>query len=266
MTTAVRPEGPGPVALVTGATSGIGLEITKRLAGLGARVFVCARQQEPLTSLIKELRDAGHEVDGTTCDVSDPAQIKAYVAAAVARYGPVSVLVNNAGRSGGGATAEIADDLWFDVINTNLNSVFLMTKEVLTAGGMRDLDRGRIINIASTGGKQGVVHAAPYSASKHGVVGFTKALGLELARTGITVNAVCPGFVETPMAERVRTHYAGIWGVSEQETHDRITQRVPLGRYVETREVAAMVEYLVSDDAAAVTAQALNVCGGLGNY
>lgn len=127
-------------------------------------------------------------------------------------------------------------------------------------------ERGRIISIASTGGKQGVVHAAPYSASKHGVVGFTKALGLELARTGITVNAVCPGFVETPMAERVRTHYANIWGVTEEETHDRISQRVPLGRYVEVREVAAMVEYLVGDDAAAVTAQALNVCGGLGNY
>ncbi|MGW0466463.1 SDR family NAD(P)-dependent oxidoreductase [Streptomyces sp. NPDC003027] len=261
MTTAVR-----PVALVTGATSGIGLEITRRLAGLGARVFVCARQQEPLTTLIKEERDAGHDVDGIVCDVSDHSQIKAYVKAAVDRFGPVDILVNNAGRSGGGATAEIPDELWLDVINTNLNSVFLMTKEVLTTGGMLGRERGRIISIASTGGKQGVVHAAPYSASKHGVVGFTKALGLELARTGITVNAVCPGFVETPMAERVREHYASIWGVSEQETHDRITTRVPIGRYVETREVAAMVEYLVGDDAAAVTAQALNVCGGLGNY
>lgn len=256
----------GPVALVTGATSGIGLEIAKRLAGLGARVFVCARQEEQLAVSIKELRDAGLEVDGTTCDVSDHGQIKAFVRAAVDRFGPVDILVNNAGRSGGGSTAEIPDELWLDVINTNLNSVFLMTKEVLTTGGMLEKKRGRIISIASTGGKQGVVHAAPYSASKHGVVGFTKALGLELARTGITVNAVCPGFVETPMAERVREHYADIWGVSTQETHDRITQRVPMGRYVETREVAAMVEYLVGDDAAAVTAQALNVCGGLGNY
>ncbi|GHG77715.1 3-oxoacyl-ACP reductase [Streptomyces griseocarneus] len=255
-----------PVALVTGATSGIGLEIARRLAGLGARVYMCARQEDQLAATIKELTDAGHEVDGTTCDVADPAQIKAFVQSAVDRFGPVDILINNAGRSGGGATNEIADELWFDVINTNLNSVFLMTKEVLNAGGMLEKKRGRIISIASTGGKQGVVHAAPYSASKHGVVGFSKALGLELARTGITVNAVCPGFVETPMAERVRGHYSGIWGVSEQEAHDRITTRVPLGRYVETREVAAMVEYLVSDDAAAVTAQALNVCGGLGNY
>nr|WSZ99040.1 3-oxoacyl-ACP reductase [Streptomyces sp. NBC_00857] len=255
-----------PVALVTGATSGIGLEITRRLAGLGARVYICARGQEQLTATVKELQEQGLEVDGTTCDVSKPEEIRAYVRSAVERFGPVGILVNNAGRSGGGATAEIPDELWLDVINTNLNSVFLMTKEVLNAGGMLERKRGRIINIASTGGKQGVVHAAPYSASKHGVVGFSKALGLELARTGITVNAVCPGFVETPMAERVRTHYAGIWGVSEQATHDRISERVPLGRYVEVREVAAMVEYLVGDDAAAVTAQALNVCGGLGNY
>lgn len=255
-----------PTALVTGATSGIGLAIVRRLARLGARVYLCARHQDQVAATVKELTDEGYEVDGTTCDVADPAQIRAFVRAAVDRFGPVDILVNNAGRSGGGATAELADELWFDVINTNLNSVFLMTKEVLTTGGMLANERGRVINIASTGGKQGVVHAAPYSASKHGVVGFTKALGLELARSGITVNAVCPGFVETPMAERVREHYAGIWGVTEQEAHDRITTRVPMGRYVETREVAAMVEYLVGDDAAAVTAQALNVCGGLGNY
>ncbi|TYB47994.1 SDR family NAD(P)-dependent oxidoreductase [Actinomadura chibensis] len=256
----------GPTALVTGATSGIGLEIARRLAGLGARVYVTARRPDGVAGTVKELRDKGGTADGGTCDVSDAAQIRALVADAVDRFGPIDVLVNNAGRSGGGETAEISDELWFDVINTNLNSVFLMTKEVLTTGGMRKRGRGRIINIASTGGKQGVVHAAPYSASKHGVVGFSKALGLELASTGITVNAVCPGFVETPMAERVREHYAGIWGVTEREAHDRITTRVPIGRYVEAREVAAMVEYLVHDDAAAVTAQALNVCGGLGNY
>ncbi|MEU5420542.1 3-oxoacyl-ACP reductase FabG [Streptomyces sp. NPDC001407] len=257
---------PAPVALVTGATSGIGLEITRRLAGLGARTFICARDEARLEAVLKELRAEGLDVDGTVCDVADAEQIRSCVRSAVERYGPIGILVNNAGRSGGGATAEIPDELWLDVINTNLTSVFLMTKEVLTAGRMQEQGRGRIINIASTGGKQGVVHAVPYSASKHGVVGLTKALGLELARTGITVNAVCPGFVETPMAEKVREHYAGIWGVSEEETFDRITNRVPMGRYVETREVAAMVEYLVSDDAAAVTAQALNVCGGLGNY
>ncbi|MEU6714046.1 SDR family NAD(P)-dependent oxidoreductase [Nonomuraea sp. NPDC046802] len=260
------PDTPRPVAVVTGATSGIGLEIATRLTRRGAAVFVCARQAENVAAVVKDLKEQGFEVDGTTCDVSRPDEIRAFVQTVRGRYGAIDILVNNAGRSGGGATAELPDELWFDVINTNLNSVFLMTKEVLTTGGMLAAGRGRVINIASTGGKQGVVHAAPYSASKHGVVGFTKALGLELAKTGITVNAVCPGFVETPMAERVRQHYAAIWGVDEETTKNRITTRVPIGRYVEPVEVAAMVEYLVSDDAQAVTAQALNVCGGLGNY
>jgi ketoreductase len=254
------------VALVTGATSGIGLAITERLAQEGHKVYLCSRHAAGVTETIKSLQDKGFDVDGTTCDVADPEQVKQYVRAAVDRYGPVDILVNNAGRSGGGVTAELADELWFDVINTNLNSVFLVTREALTSGGLSAKQRGRIINIASTGGKQGVVHAAPYSAAKHGVIGFTKALGLELAKTGITVNAVCPGFVETPMASRVRKNYAQIWEVSERDAFERITSRVPIGRYVQVDEVAAMVSYLVSDGAAAVTAQALNVCGGLGNY
>ncbi|WP_256104214.1 3-oxoacyl-ACP reductase FabG [Streptomyces sp. ODS05-4] len=254
------------VALVTGGTSGIGLEVASRLAAGGAAVWVCGRQADAVSATVKELRDQGWEADGSTCDVSRPEELKRLVADVVARYGRVDILVNNAGRSGGGPTAGITDELWNDVLATNLTSVFLLTREVLTAGGMLAAGRGRIVSIASTGGKQGVVFAAPYSASKHGVVGFTKALGLELARTGITVNAVCPGFVETPMAAKVREGYAEVWGVSVDEARDRITTKVPMGRYVQSREVAAMVEYLVGEDAAAVTAQALNVCGGLGNY
>jgi ketoreductase len=244
----------------------MGLEIAQRLGGLGARVYICSRRPGAVADTVKDLQGQGFEVDGHSADVAVREQVGDLVARAVERFGPIDVLVNNAGRSGGGVTAEIDDQLWYDVIDTNLNSVFLVTREVLTAGGMLERGTGRIVNIASTGGKQGVVFGAPYSASKHGVVGFTKALGLELAATGITVNAVCPGFVETPMAERVREHYAGIWGVTEDEAHARISTRVPIQRYVEPREVAAMVAYLVGDDSDAVTAQALNVCGGLGNY
>ncbi|GAB3206824.1 SDR family NAD(P)-dependent oxidoreductase [Nocardia tengchongensis] len=254
------------VALVTGATSGMGLAITESFAAQGISVFICARDQQRLLDTTKRLQDEGHAVDGITCDVRDATQVREYVDAAVDRFGPVDILVNNAGRSGGGETAQIADELWLDVINTNLHSVFFATKAALTAGGMLERGSGRIVNIASTGGKQGVVHGAPYSASKHGVVGFTKALGLELAKTGITVNAVCPGFVETPMAERVREVYSDIWGVDTDEVHARVSARVPIGRYVEPTEVAAMVDYLIGPGAAAVTAQAMNVCGGLGNY
>jgi len=253
-------------ALVTGGTSGIGLAIANRLARTGHRVFICGRDGAAVKNTVEEMRHEGHEADGTVCDVTDVAQIEQLVSATTDRFGPISVLVNNAGRSGGGPTAGIPDELWLDVVNTNLNSVFLLTKRVLTDGGMLSLERGRVINIASTGGKQGVVLGAPYSASKHGVVGFTKALGLELAKTGITVNAVCPGYVETPMAHRVREIYAGIWDISEDEVLDKFNAKIPMGRYVDPEEVAAMVGYLASDEAAVVTAQAMNVCGGLGNY
>lgn len=253
-------------ALVTGATSGIGLAVTRSLAAQGHRVFLCARNAGNVALTVKELRAEGLEVQGTTCDVRSAPQVREFVQAGVEQYGPVDILVNNAGRSGGGVTADIADDLWFDVIDTNLSSVFLTSRDVLSVGGMREKSWGRIVNIASTAGKQGVVLGAPYSASKHGVVGFTKALGNELAKTGITVNAVCPGYVETPMAQRVRQGYAAAWNTSEDEIHDRFRAKIPLGRYSTPEEVAGMVGYLVSDTAASVTAQAINVCGGLGNF
>jgi ketoreductase len=256
----------GLVALITGATSGIGLAAATLLAQLGHRVFLCARNAESVAATVKRLRADGLEVDGIACDVRSVADVRAFVAAAVARYGPVDVLINNAGRSGGGVTADIADELWLDVVETNLTSVFRMTREVLTTGGMRDKSRGRIVNIASTAGKQGVVLGAPYSASKHGVVGFTKALGNELAPTGITVNAVCPGYVETPMAQRVREGYATAYGTDEAAILAEFEAKIPLGRYSSPEEVAGLVGYLVSDSAASITAQALNVCGGLGNF
>ncbi|MFE3718138.1 3-oxoacyl-ACP reductase FabG [Streptomyces cyaneofuscatus] len=255
-----------PAALVTGATSGIGLAVTRLLAAQGHRVFLCARTPETVSSTVKELRAEGLTVDGRAGDVRSQDDVKAVVQAAVDAFGTLDVLVNNAGRSGGGVTADLTDELWNDVIATNLNSVFRMTREVLTTGGMRHKTRGRIINIASTAGKQGVILAAPYSASKHGVVGFTKALGNELAPTGITVNAVCPGYVETPMAQRVRQGYAAAYDTTEDAILTRFQAKIPLGRYSTPEEVAGLVGYLASDTAASITAQALNVCGGLGNF
>jgi ketoreductase len=244
------------VALVTGATSGIGLAVTRTLAEQGYGVFMCARSADDVRRTSKELHEDGLDVHGTACDVTSTEDVRSFVAAAVEHFGRIDVLVNNAGRSGGGVTAQLSDELWNDVINTNLNSVFLVTREVLNRGGMQERGYGRIINIASTAGKQGVVLGAPYSASKHGVVGFTKALGKELAPTGITVNAVCPGYVETPMA----------WNTTEDAILDKFVEKIPLGRYSTPDEIAGMVGYLASDSAASVTAQAMNVCGGLGNF
>ncbi|WNM31346.1 3-oxoacyl-ACP reductase FabG [Streptomyces sp. Li-HN-5-11] len=254
------------VAVVTGGTSGIGLAITRLLAERGLRVVVCGRDEQRLAATVKELRGENLDVHGEVCDVRSTSQVSAFVRSTVDRFGRVDVLVNNAGRSGGGPTKGVSDELWLDVIDTNLNSVFRMTREVLTAGGMLERGHGRVINIASTGGKQGVVLGAPYSASKHGVVGFTKALGLELAKTGVTVNAVCPGYVETPMAQRVRQGYAEVWDTSEEAVLERFQAKIPLGRYSTPEEVAGLVGYLVTESAAPITAQAINVCGGLGNY
>jgi ketoreductase len=254
------------VALVTGATSGIGLSVARDLARAGLAVFLCARDADAVKRTVEELRAAGHEADGTACDVRDKAAVQALVDSALGAYGRVDVLVNNAGRNGGGVTADLPDEVWYDVIDTNLNSVFLVTREVLKRSGMRERGWGRVVSIASTGGKQGVVLAAPYSASKHGVIGFSKALGKELAPTGITVNAVCPGYVETPMAQRVRAGYAAAWETTEDDVLEQFQAKIPLGRYSTPEEVAGLVGYLVTDTAASITAQALNVCGGLGNY
>jgi ketoreductase len=254
------------VALVTGATSGIGRAVARQLGTGSHRVFICARTAEDVAATVKELREQGCDIDGVACDVRSTEQVDDLVNEAKQRFGRIDVLVNNAGRNGGGITADIADELWDDVIDTNLSSVFRMTRAVLRTGGMSERGWGRIINIASTGGKQGVALGAPYSASKHGVIGFTKALGLELAKTGITVNAVCPGYVETPMAERVRQGYAAHWQTTEEDVLGRFQAKIPLGRYSSPDEVAGMVCYLTADAAAPVIAQAINVCGGLGNY
>ncbi|MFC4562779.1 SDR family NAD(P)-dependent oxidoreductase [Nocardiopsis mangrovi] len=255
------------VALVTGATSGIGLAVAKRLAARGVQVFICARTTDAVTTTVKSLQAEGHDIDGLDADVRSRASVERLVRAAVERYGPITVLVNNAGRSGGGAIAGIADELWDDVIDTNLHGTFRVTREVLTTGRLGEAGtRGRIINIASTGGKQGVALGTPYSASKGGVIGFTKALAKELAESGVTVNAVCPGYVETPMAVRIRRSYAAVWDTTEENVHDGFRQKIPLGRYSTPDEVAGLVDYLATDTAASITAQAMNVCGGLGIY
>jgi len=257
----------GPhVALITGGTSGIGLAVAQNLAGQGLKVFICSRNSEAVQETVGKLRASGADAAGVAADVRRLEDVRHLVGAAVQQYGHVDVLVNNAGRSGGGVTADISDELWYDVIDTNLNSVFLVTREVLRAGKLLERGWGRIINIASTGGKQGVVLGAPYSASKHGVIGFTKALGLELAKTGITVNAVCPGYVETPLAQRVRQGYAAHYATTEEVILERFQAKIPLGRYSAPEEIAGLVSYLISGAAAPVTAQAINVCGGLGNY
>lgn len=254
--------------LVTGGTRGIGRAVVEKFGRLGYRVVFCGRDNDSVAKITTDLRSETMDVHGTVADVREPASIATLVTFALEKSegNGIHVLVNNAGISGGGPTVTIDDSLWYDVIETNLNSVFRLTREVLRSGGMLERRWGRIINIASTGGKQGVAFGAPYCASKHGVVGFTKALGLELAKTGVTVNAVCPGFAETDLAKHVRQGFADLWHCSPEEAKSRIEQRIPTGRYVTPGEVAELVVFLASVNQTSTTAQAINVCGGLGNY
>ena len=254
------------VAFITGATSGIGLACTHALLHDGFAVWVGSRNEDDVSQLVKNIHANDGIAGGATLDVAESASAESAVKRCIDHFGRIDVVVNNAGRGGGGPVTAIDDELWDSIVNTNLTGTFRVTREVLRHGGMAERGWGRVINIASTGGKQGVALATPYSASKNGVIGFTKALGMELAATGVTANAVCPGFVETPMAERIRQGHASHFNKSEHEIKAEFESRIPIGRYVDADEVAAMVSYLASPGADPVTCQALNVCGGLGRY
>ncbi|MHC5609968.1 MAG: SDR family NAD(P)-dependent oxidoreductase [Nostoc sp.] len=264
------------VSLITGGSRGIGLAIARAFVEAGSHVAIAARDLGQLNDSVSALKNFASTVDsnngstikvsGVVADVRDQAQVDAMVEDVMNIYNRIDILVNTAGRGGGGPTVTTAPDLWYDIIDTNLHGVYRVTRTVIERSGMLDRRWGRIINIASTGGKQGVLLAAAYTASKHGVVGFTKSLGLELAQTGVTVNAICPGFVETDLAVKARQVYAQTWEITPEEVLKRFETRIPLGRYVVPEEVAPMAVYLASDMAAPILAQAINICGGLGNY
>jgi ketoreductase len=256
----------GKRAAVTGGGTGIGRATAMALAAEGAAVALLGRTPSTLEAVAEEIGRAGGVALPVPCDVRSTASVEHAVTACLDRLGGLDILVNAAGISGGGETRQQSDLLWNEILDTNLSGALRMIRQVLHQSRMLERGWGRIINIASTGGKQGVVHAAAYTASKHGLVGLTKSVGLELAKTGVTVNAVCPGFVETGMASHVREAYARIHQVSAEEMKRRIEARIPIGRYIQPGEVAAVVCFLASAATAGITAQAWNVCGGLGNY
>ena len=264
----------GKRAIVTGGARGIGRAIALAFLREGASVFITGQSDESVQKGIADLKtefhngkhENGFHLSGAPLDVRDQASVEKAVDTAMSELGDVDILVNNAGRGGGGPTVSTPEKVWFDVIEVNLNGTYRMTRTVLSRSGMIKQKWGRIINMASTGGKQGVQLAAAYTASKHGVVGFSKSLGLELAKTGVTVNSICPGFVETDLAKTARDNYAKVWGIDSDEVLRRFEARIPIGRYVNPEEVAPLAVMLASDTSAAITAQAINVCGGLGNY
>jgi NAD(P)-dependent dehydrogenase (short-subunit alcohol dehydrogenase family) len=249
------------VALVTGGGRGIGRAIALALAHEGARVAVTARTAAELQEVGKAIVTQGGRALALTADLADRGAVRQVVAAVAEALGPVEILVNNAGLGSSANPQPVVsfdDDFWDRTLAVNLTAPFLLCKAVLPA--MLDRRWGRIINVASINGKIGSFHGAAYAASKHGLLGLTRTLALEVARDGITVNALCPGPVRTVMNDRRIAYDAARRGVSFEEQEASLT---PVGRRLGPEEVAPLAVYLASEDARMVTGQAWNVCGGM---
>ena len=249
----------GRHALVTGAGSGIGAAIARALAGAGARVSLAGRRRDPLESLAASLpAGSAWVVDGF--DVTDEAAIAKGLDRARA-FGPISILVNNAGEAPSASFAKTDLALWSHVIAVDLTGVYQVSHAALPELA-RHGEGARLINIASTAGLAGYPYVAAYCAAKHGVVGLTRALALEYARAGLTVNAVCPGFTETPLIDRALATIAAKTGRGEAAARAELTKANPQGKLVKPEEVADAVLWLASPGAASINGQAIVVAGG----
>jgi len=248
-------------AIVTGGGRGIGAAVASELAQLGANLTLMGRDEEALTRHAENVRGAhGVEAVPIRCDVTDEENIRAAFAAAHERFGDAYVLVNNAGVAESARFATMPRELWDRHIATNLTSVFLCMQQVLPA--MLARRAGRIVNIASVAGLHGGTWISAYSASKHGVIGLTRSVALEAVKHGVTVNAVCPGYVETDMTQRGVDTLVRARGVTAKEATDMILRTIPRGTLIQPNEVSSVVAWLCSPHASAVTGQAIVVAGG----
>ncbi|HEY7217882.1 MAG TPA: SDR family NAD(P)-dependent oxidoreductase, partial [Candidatus Binatia bacterium] len=244
------------VALVTGGATGIGKAIALRLAQNGAKVAIASRNLARVKSVAEEFLDLGLETLGLPMDVTNKRDVERATAEIVSRWGALHILVNNAGISGLSMIDDPDDGKWFDIVNTNLNGLYLVTKATLRH--MPDQAGGRVINISSVLGKFGVPGYTAYCTTKHGMIGFIRALALEIVGRGITVNAICPGWVDTDMAALGINETAARQGITPEEFKARAIAAVPIRRFLEANEVAELVAYIASDAAAGITGQAIN--------
>jgi NAD(P)-dependent dehydrogenase (short-subunit alcohol dehydrogenase family) len=249
---------PNAHALVTGAGSGIGAATALALARAGVRVSVAGRRMEPLAHTAAGLGDrAGARVE---MDVTDEAAVTNGVARIEAEVGPIDIIVNNAGKALSAPFEKTDAKLWSDMLASNLSSVFLVTRAIVP--GMAARGRGRVINVASTAGLTGYAYVSAYVAAKHGVIGLTRSLALEYARRGVTVNAVCPGYTDTPLVAGAAANIVAKTGRSEAEARATLAKVNPMQRLVTPEEVADTIVFLASIGASAINGQAVAIAGG----
>jgi 3-oxoacyl-[acyl-carrier protein] reductase len=238
------------VALVTGASQGIGRETALALAEAGASVALAARNEEKLAALAEEIAGKGSVAFAVKMDVADADQVKAGFKAVLERFGKLDILVNNAAITRDGLALRMKQEDWDAVIRTNLTGAHLCTQQALAT--MMRARAGRIVNIASVVAQMGNAGQSNYVAAKGGLIGLTKAIAMEIASRNVTVNAVAPGFIETPMTD-----------VLSDKVKEELKTRIPLGRMGTARDVAVAIVFLASDEAGYITGHVLDVNGGL---
>ena len=245
-------------ALVTGAGRGIGAVIARSLAGAGADVTLLGRSRADLDAVAEQLGAVRRSCQ--VADVADAESVRIAVAAARAAVGPITVLVNNAGQALSAPLGGTGDALWQSMLSVNLTGTFLCMRECLP--DMLQAGFGRIVNIASTAGLVGYPYVSAYCASKHGVIGLTRAVALETARRNVTVNAVCPGYTDTDLVRTAVANITAKTGRGETEALAELVSHNPQRRLVTPEEVADTVRWLCLRSSASITGQSLAVAGG----